>query len=259
MLGRVTSAGLLQTLETYYDAAPRPSSTSEEVGPFTLFVRTDPNGWDFYARPRLGLETTFAAEDVRRVRARQRALGIPENLEWVHETSPSLLEAARADGIRVEECPLLVLPATWSPAAPSVTARVEVLPPDSPHLGAVTAAIVAGFAGTDQFEPLEPGPRADQVRSGLLVMVGAYDEQGAVIGGGSHSPRGTTTELTGIGVLPRGRRRGMGAAITQALVEDAMARGISTTFLSAQDDAVARVYERVGFTRIGTACIAEAP
>lgn len=27
--------------------------------------------------------------------------------------------------------------------------------------------------------------------------------------------------------------------------------------LSAQDDAVARVYERVGFERVGTACIAE--
>jgi len=29
-------------------------------------------------------------------------------------------------------------------------------------------------------------------------------------------------------------------------------------FLSAQDDAVARVYERVGFQRVGTACVAEA-
>jgi RimJ/RimL family protein N-acetyltransferase len=30
-----------------------------------------------------------------------------------------------------------------------------------------------------------------------------------------------------------------------------------TVFLSAQDDAVARVYERVGFVRVGTACMAE--
>jgi len=29
-------------------------------------------------------------------------------------------------------------------------------------------------------------------------------------------------------------------------------------FCSAQDDAVARVYEAVGFRRVGTACIAEA-
>jgi ribosomal protein S18 acetylase RimI-like enzyme len=80
-----------------------------------------------------------------------------------------------------------------------------------------------------------------------------------VLGGGSHGPRGTTTELTGIAVLPRARRRGVGAAVTAALVEDAHALGVRTVFLSAQDDAVARVYERVGFVRVGTACIAEAP
>jgi predicted GNAT family acetyltransferase len=40
-------------------------------------------------------------------------------------------------------------------------------------------------------------------------------------------------------------------------VDDARERGVRTIFLSAQDDAVARVYERVGFVRVGTACIAE--
>jgi ribosomal protein S18 acetylase RimI-like enzyme len=78
------------------------------------------------------------------------------------------------------------------------------------------------------------------------------------VGGGTHSPRGSTTELTGIAVLPRARRRGVGAAITLALVEDARRRGMHTIFLSAQDDTVARVYERVGFVRVGTACIAGA-
>ena len=50
------TADLLQRLETYYDTAPRALATTEDLGPFTLFVRTDPTGWDFYARPRLGLE-----------------------------------------------------------------------------------------------------------------------------------------------------------------------------------------------------------
>jgi hypothetical protein len=35
--------------------------------------------------------------------------------------------------------------------------------------------------------------------------------------------------------------------------------GATTVFLSAQDDAVARVYERVGFRRVATAGIAEPP
>ena len=50
-----------------------------------------------------------------------------------------------------------------------------------------------------------------------------------------------------------------GAAVTAALVADARAKGVRTVFLSAQDDTVARVYERVGFAQVGTACIAEAP
>lgn len=259
ILTRVTSPELLQTLETYYDAAPRPSATTEEVGPFTLFVKTDPNGWDFYARPRLGLDVPFTAADVGKVRDRQRELGIPENLEWVHQTTSSLLAAARADGMTVERCPLLVLPAGAGPSVGPVETRAVVLSPDSPDLAAVTAVIGAGFAGTDEFEPKDPGRRAAQIRSGLLVMVGAYDEQGNVIGGGTHSPRGTTTELTGIAVIPRARRRGVGAAITHILVEDAKHRGVQAIFLGAQDDAVARVYERVGFARVGIACIAEGP
>jgi len=106
------------------------------------------------------------------------------------------------------------------------------------------------------------GDRFDIVHSltskaGLLAMAAAYDDRGAVVGGGSHGPRGATSELTGIAVLPRARRRGVGAAITAALVADARSRGVRTVFLSAQDDAVARVYERVGFVRVGTACIAE--
>lgn len=254
---RVRTPQTLRTLERYYDAAPRPSASTEEVGPFTLFVKTDPHGWDFYARPRLGVDVPLVAADVKQVRDRQRELGIAEALEWVHETTPSLLTAARADGWHVEECPLLVLPDGGGATVEPVDGRAEVLSADSPDLAVVAAAIGAGFAGTDEFGPTGVDRRAQQIRSGLLVMVGAYDEHGGVIGGGSHSPRGATTELTGIAVLPRARRRGAGAAITYALVEEARQRGVQTIFLGAQDDAVARVYERVGFARVGTTCIAE--
>ena len=131
------------------------------------------------------------------------------------------------------------------------------LPDRRADVGAVVAAVGAGFAGSDEPEVHDAGRVPELLGSGLLAMAGAYDGQGAV-GGGSHSPRGETTELAGIAVIPRARRRGLGAAITEALVADARARGITTVFLSAQDDAVARVYERVGFQRVGTACVAEA-
>lgn len=65
--------------------------------------------------------------------------------------------------------------------------------------------------------------------------------------------------MTGIAVLPRARRLGIGAALAHALASDARRTGLSTVFLGAEDDAVARVYERVGFDRAGTACVASPP
>jgi len=64
-------------------------------------------------------------------------------------------------------------------------------------------------------------------------------------------------EITGVGALPSSRRQGLGAAVTALLARDALERGVETDFLSASDDAVARVYARIGFHGIGTAMIAE--
>ncbi|MEI2776277.1 MAG: hypothetical protein V9G19_09980 [Tetrasphaera sp.] len=38
---------LLATLEEYYDRASRTCTTVEEVGPFTLFIRTSEKGFHY--------------------------------------------------------------------------------------------------------------------------------------------------------------------------------------------------------------------
>lgn len=256
----LVAVSLLSTLEAYYDAAPRPMASIEEIGPFTLFLRTREDGWPFYARPSLGYDGPVAARQVEAVRQRQRELGVPESLEWVHETTPTLTSAAREAGLRVTECPLLALPGgagTIIPPLPD-SCSVRMLDSDSAGIAAAAAAVNAGFANTDELEEEPAGQLRELVHSGLLAMAGAYDGQGYV-GGGSHSPRGDTTELTGIAVVPRARRQGVGAAITAALVAHARARGVATVFLSAQNEVVARVYERIGFQRVATACIATPP
>ena len=53
------------------------------------------------------------------------------------------------------------------------------------------------------------------------------------------------------------RRRGLAAAVTRALVDDARTAGVETVFLSADDENVARIYARLGFQRVGTALTAE--
>jgi predicted GNAT family acetyltransferase len=62
--------------------------------------------------------------------------------------------------------------------------------------------------------------------------------------------------VVGIATLPAVRRQGLGGAITGALVADALAGGAEVVFLSAGSEDIARVYHRLGFRRIGTACIA---
>ncbi|EWT03048.1 acetyltransferase [Intrasporangium oryzae NRRL B-24470] len=260
-------------LEAYYDLAPRANAEVEQVGPFTLFVAR-PGAWPYYARPRLGLDPASAAGltkgDVTAVLARQEELDVPRALEWVHETTPALLDAARGAGMTVEQCPLLVL--DGDPVAAQVRQTVRPLPPDDPDIGLVEAAIGVGFgaAGTQvgpeslaerdaqaAAQPERATWAADRIASGRWVLIGAFDADAGPVGGGSHNPRGTVSEIVGVAVLPAFRRRGIAAALTAALAHDGMSRGITTVFCSAQDDAVARVYEGVGFRRVGTACIAE--
>ena len=61
------------------------------------------------------------------------------------------------------------------------------------------------------------------------------------------------TEIVGVATLPSARRRGLGAAVTAALVDDARRGGADIVFLSAGSDDIARVYGRLGFERVGTA------
>ncbi len=251
-----TDPELLAMIEGYYDAVPRTSATTEEVGPFTLFLRSDPRGWPFYARPRAGHQGGPTQEDVRTVRARQRELAVPEQLEWVGELVPGLVEAARQAGLVVHEYPLMVLARPLpGPEVPGI--EVRLLRGDDPTLGAVQGAVGAGFEESDEVASADAPFMRDRVSRGLTRLVGAY-ESGAAVGGGSHQPSGSVTELVGIAVVPRARRRGIGAAITAALVEDARELGVRTVFLSAGSQRVADVYARVGFTRVATACVAEA-
>jgi len=247
----------LTPIETFYDAVPRVSATTEEVGPFTLFLAAEGTGWDYYARPRLGLDTEVTADDVRRVLARQDELGKPRQLEWVDEVTPSLLPAVREalPDARIEECPLLVLPVDAS-AGVTGPGRYVDLEPDDPDLGWVSGAQDAAFGEADEVDEGKVGRRRELIADGSLVVVAAYDEAGRVIGGGSASPRGETAELMGIGVVRSARQQGHGAAITAALVEAVRRRGVTRAFLSASPDGVG-VYESLGFERVATACILE--
>ena len=259
-------------LERYYDAAPRASARPEDIGPFTLFIST--GMWPYYARPRLGLDRDIVASDVTAVRERQRALAVPEALEWVVETTPSLLAAARDAGLQVQELPLLMHDGTPTIGAP-VPAGVAIrrVRPEEFDLARImavatvafgaegTAVGTAGPAERDAratADPIVPPRFRDRLREGRTVLYVAEDDEGP-IASGAHQPVDGVTEIVGVATLPAARRRGLGAAITGALLDDARATGLGTVFLSAAGDDVARIYERLGFVRIGHAGLASPP
>jgi ribosomal protein S18 acetylase RimI-like enzyme len=265
-------ADLLGRIESYYDAAPRSAADVEDHGALTLFVSRIP--WRFYGRPRLGLGEDVGADDVAAVRARQRDLGVREAFEWVHETTPSLAGAAAAAGLGVLRVPLLALDAAeWTPAPEPDGVSVRMLGADDPALAGAQGAIELAFAaegmGADDAGPEERdlavaklgdlGFLRDRLRRGLTAMAAAESGAEGTLGGGSHQLVGDVSEVTGVGTLPAARRRGVGGAVTARLVEHALERGADVVFLSAADDEAARMYERLGFRRIGTACLGHAP
>jgi ribosomal protein S18 acetylase RimI-like enzyme len=242
----------LDEIETYYDTVPRAAATTEEVGPFTLFLAEVGVGWQFYARPRLGGDDVFTADDVRRVLARQDELGVPRAIEWVDQITPSLLPAVSAAGRAAGCYPLLALPPDTEVAAPE---RTRTLAADDADLGLAVGAVHAAFGGEDEIVARDVGKRPELIAEGRLIEVAAYDAHGRLVGGGSAAPRAGTAELMGIGVPPAHRTAGVGTAITQALVHACREAGVGTVFLSAYNDAAASIYRRIGFLDIGTACI----
>lgn len=260
---------MLAKIEAYFDAAPRFAAQVEEMPPFVLFVRKG-NGWSYYARPQLGADV-FTANDVSRVLERQRELAIPQAFEWVDETTPGLLPAAREAGLSVGLHPLMAAvgePPEVSPPG-GVTIRL-VTPDDDLALFGAVAGIGFGAPGTSRGEAGtellagEAAKRAagdtafvrERIASGRTVMAVAL-HGGLPVAVGSHQPVGKVTEIVGVATLPAYRRRGIGAAVTACLRRHAEENGARLVFLSAGSEEVGRVYERVGFSRVGTACIAE--
>ncbi|MCU1538471.1 MAG: family N-acetyltransferase [Humibacillus sp.] len=241
----------LDRIEAYYDRVPRAVATTEEVGPFTLFLADADMGWQFYARPRLGAASTITADDVCRVLERQQELGVPRAVEWVDEVTPSLLPAVRAAGHEAHRYPLLAMPAGVPVVADP---RARALRPAEPHLSLALGSVSAGFAGHDDVEPKDAGRQPELMERGDLVVVASF-EGDRLCGAGSAAPRDEVAELMGIAVPPGHRHQGHGTAITSTLVAVCRQQGVELVFLSAGSDDAAEIYRRVGFVDVGTACI----
>lgn len=261
---------MINKIERYLDQTPRQDAAVEGVGPFTVFAGR-PGGWSYYARPTLPAAPEIDSAEVTSVLRRQRALGVPQAIEGLSDTAPSLATACRDAGLIVREYPLLV---HHDPVAVPVPdgIRIRRLNADDDAVAAsqVTASLALGSPGTatgsigpperDELLLLRE-PKADdylrqQIADGRTVVVVAEDATG-VLASGTHHPRGDVTSIDALGTLPTARRQGLGAAVADTLVADAFRRKVTLVLLTATDDDVARIYERVGFVRVATAVTAK--
>jgi len=268
---------LLRRLDACYDAIPRAAGARvEEWGPFLLFVR-EPPGWPYYARPRAGVVSADAA-DVEAVRARQRELGVPQAFEWVHDLAPGVIEAVAASGLKVLQAPLMVLDPD---RLPPPDGNASLLDPDAADfadthavssavariafrdLGKDNATAAAGPAERDAAiatpDPAVVAHAAAGIRAGRTAEAVLNTPAEGIVARGGLQRAGGAAEIVGVATLPSARRRGYGAAVSAALARHALALGDGLVFLSAASEDVARVYGRIGFRRVGTACIAGPP
>lgn len=263
-------ADLLATIDAYLDAVARIATRAEELGPFTLFVR-EGAGWPFYARPRPG-ESRFTARDVEAALERQRELGVPQSFEWVIERAPGLDDTLRDARLAVHAHPLMVLGggALVAQEPSPGTTIVAATPEDDlasmmavAEIGFGSPGTAVGARGTEALaeaaaaiDPRRVAIHRRRIEAGRTVTITAWQD-GHPVATGSHQPVGGVTEIVGVATLPALRRRGLAAAVASALAADALANGVATVFLSADDDTVAGVYTRVGFWQIGHAGAAE--
>ena len=267
--------GLLTRLDRYFDTVPRSVTRTEEIGPFTLFINQG-DGWRYYARPRPG-ETSFSADDVRTVLDRQRELDQPRQFEWVADVAPGVGAAAADAGLTIEDRPLMAMRAAdFVPTPRPPGAEIRLLAPDD-DLATATAVAMIGFgapgtsigdAGVDRLPEMAAAidPRTIEFArtrmAARMTRLAVAIVDGVPVASGSHQPTGGVTEVTGVACLPAFRRRGLGAAVTSALVADALGDGVEAVCLSAGDDEISRVYARVGFRevgRVGEAVLAPEP
>lgn len=261
-----TRPGLLDSVEGYFAAAPLPDARIVAVG--GLAVPIGPPTWPHPARPRVG-GGPVTAGDVQAAVALQAEAGLPPGLEWIAESTPAVAAAARAGGLVVEELPLLVAADPVELLLPP-DVRLYVVGADDPELPRYRQVAAVAFAhpgGDDvRLAPPDPTPEAqagtavlrERIATGRTVLMVAV-EQGEPVAVGSHHPVVVdgegVSEVTGVATLPRLRGRGLGAGLASALVAHAR-ESAALVFLTAGDDDVARVYERVGFARLATTAVA---
>jgi GNAT superfamily N-acetyltransferase len=177
------------------------------------------------------------------------ARGLQPRLEFIAERAPGLEEALAAARFELQaRIPVMTCPEQDLREVPApegvVIARALGGGPD------VRALLEVQSAAFGEGPPSDAEVQSYRGR-GLLARA-----DGVPAGAASRSAIAKgVSEIGGVGVLERFRRRGIAAALTAATAALAFAEGADLCFLTPGDDGAERVYGRAGFARAGTTMV----
>jgi GNAT superfamily N-acetyltransferase len=235
----------VSALQSHIRAAAAAGRTTEQIGPFlATFSPRSTNPYLNYAVPDDGARPTRS--DVDALTAAYRDRDLVPRLEFLVATAPWAEPALREAGYEVERrIPVLLCPpgALVTPPAPP---GVELVVPESDvDFAGLLAAQHEAF---DDSSPHDvPGARAWLDKGGFTVYARDAVSGEAAGGGSAEAVVDGTTEVAGIGVRAKYRRRGVGAAATAWLTAAVHERGAHTVFLTPAGSNEKRLYERVGY------------
>jgi ribosomal protein S18 acetylase RimI-like enzyme len=216
------------------------------AGSFTFYRhRNSDHPFLNYAVPDAGATEWTGIDELRRAFA---VHGLNPRLEFVGECAPGLEAALTGAGFALEgHFPVMTLPPDELREVPAPDGVVIARALRATDARALLEVAAEAFG---EEPPTEAEVAAYQGR-GLLARA-----DGVAAGAASRSDIAEgVSELAGIGVRARFRRRGIATALTAAVAADAFAAGAELCFLTPGDDGAERVYERAGFRRAGTTMV----
>jgi ribosomal protein S18 acetylase RimI-like enzyme len=141
--------------------------------------------------------------------------------------------------------------------------KLDAMDLDAADLDPAEKALTIDDAGPVERDACEP-LSAEEVRQARKMFAGgdyltavAESPAEGIVATATSQRSGDVAEIVGVATLPSARRRGYASQLTATIAGRLLKDGVHLVFLSAGDDDVARLYTRVGFRRVGTACIAE--
>jgi GNAT superfamily N-acetyltransferase len=124
---------------------------------------------------------------------------------------------------------------------------VEIGPAGRAHSEIVAAIDSAAFEAEPAASAAWIGPQLSSPAHVVALARLADEPVGIAVSVRSDDSAGPALGIFGVGVVPRARRRGVGAALVSWLVERGFAAGAELAHLNPNTDEAARIYARLGF------------